>query len=71
MQLTTTDLNRALLTLGAIIATFVVASPFLKDKEDGLLGVVSAVSWFGLFLLVPAFIVLLVLATTRRLRASR
>jgi hypothetical protein len=68
MRLTTTDINRALLAVGVIIVTFVAASPLLKDKEDGLLGVFSAVSWFGLFLLVPAFVVLLLVVATRRLR---
>lgn len=71
MQLSPIDIERALLAVAATIVTFVAASPLLKDKEDGLLGVVSAVSWFGLFVLVPMFVVLAAIAAARRVRARR
>jgi hypothetical protein len=65
------SINHALAALGATILVFMAASPVLKDKESGLLGVVAEVSWFGLFVLVPAFIALLVVTAARRRRASR
>lgn len=61
----------ALYAVGATILVFLAIGPLLADKEQGLLGVVSAISWFGLFVLVPAFIALLIVAAVRRRRASR
>lgn len=60
---------RALYALGATILVFLAIGPLLADKEEGMLGVVSAVSWFGLFVLVPLFVVLAAIAAARRLRA--
>lgn len=62
---------RSALGLLAVIAVFVATSPVLEDKEEGLLGVASDISWFGLFVLVPAFLVLVATAAVRRLRAAR
>jgi hypothetical protein len=60
---------RALYAVGATILLFLAIGPVLADKEEGMLGVVSAVSWFGLFVLVPVFVVLLAITATQRLRA--
>jgi threonine/homoserine/homoserine lactone efflux protein len=60
---------RTLNAVGATILLFLAIGPVLADKEEGMLGVVSAVSWFGLFVLVPVFIVLAAIAAARRLRA--
>jgi threonine/homoserine/homoserine lactone efflux protein len=60
---------RALYAVGATILLFLAIGPVLADKEEGMLGVVSAVSWFGLFVLVPVFAVLAAIAAARRLRA--
>ncbi len=60
---------RALYAVGATILLFLAIGPVLADKEEGMLGVISAVSWFGLFVLVPVFIVLAAIAAARRLRA--
>lgn len=61
----------ALYAVGATILLFLAIGPVLADKEEGMLGVVSAVSWFGLFVLVPVFVVLLAITATQRLRARR
>jgi len=60
---------RALYAVGATLLVFLAIGPVLADKEEGMLGVVSAVSWFGLFVLVPVFVVLAAIAAARRLRA--
>jgi hypothetical protein len=61
---------RALYAVGATILLFLAIGPVLADKEEGMLGVVSAVSWFGLFVLVPVFVVLAAIAAARRLGAG-
>ena len=43
-----------------------VGSGILKDKDSGLLGVLSYICWFGFILLTVALIVLLAVAGVRR-----
>lgn len=62
---------RATLAVAATIGVFMALSPVLEDKESGLLGVVSDVSWFGLLALVPALLALLAIGAVRRFQGSR
>lgn len=61
---------RALYAVGATIVVFLAIGPVLADKDEGMLGVISAVSWFGIFVLVPVFLVLAAVAAAR-LRARK
>jgi hypothetical protein len=62
---------RALYGVGATILVFLAIGPPLADKEEGMLGVVSTVSWLGLFVLVPVFVALAGITAAQRLRARR